>query len=140
MYNCIAITVSYWYYLIVEGRFCMAWDNLQKVIKRKYQSLSQGNRFFIGCNALMAVNRVEHCFTSQSEQRRCDAASIGLQPTMIGEKCRSALFELMLVLVGRLAVTYVPHFTKFYGDCVTWHVHHTYSKESQEKSTVVSIA
>ena len=92
---------------------------------------------YMWANAYAAKDRVvteEGDDASYVLQKASDMNVSTFLPTLGDEE---ELYKRMWILVSRVLCHHIPHFKKYYSDCVVHHIDHPHSKEMKEKSELV---
>lgn len=114
----------------------MVWDNIQKHIRVRNQSKDKQNNMILWANAYAVKNRIQEDL--QYPQLTVHARDLPMSTYFHTSEDILTLKDRMVVLVSRILVKHVPHFTKYYRDVVQWHIKHKYSEQMKVKNETVS--
>lgn len=123
-------------HITVHG-YSLVWDNVQKLATARDHGKDKGNKMLLWANRYAALNHVESCFPGA--QNTLHAVDIPLSQFLHNREDCKTLRTRMTTLISRILEQYVAHFTDFYKDVVTWHIHHPYVEASKAKSKMVRI-
>ncbi len=125
-------------FVVVKG-FSVTWDNVQRMAFRRHVTSLLGNKFHLWALSFLTENRIGFLHLYDNEPTR-DASLIPLHHFLPSEEDWTMLRQRMEVIVERLIVEICDGMTETFYDCVTYHVPHQYTKESSEKSYIVSVS
>ena len=114
--------------------FALVWDNTQKNIKTRDQSLK--TKMLLWANAYAAKNRVDSQILDNNNNSIM-AKDIPISTYLPMDSDIHMLYLRMTTIVSRILVKHIPYFKDFHDD-VLWHIQHCYSEEMLKKSDVVS--
>jgi hypothetical protein len=116
-------------------RFCLVWDNTQKLVRTRDSSRSTGNKMLLWANAFAARNRVQNCVTSS--RATVKAVNLPITAFLPTHDDYCFLRERMVTMISRILVHHVDYFRRHCSTSVVYHVPHQFSHESSMKSELV---
>ena len=117
-------------------RFCVVWDNTQKLVVSRDQCRSSANKMLLWANAYAARNRVpDHSKTyALSTMAACDIPLLSFLPSA---EDADMLREHMAVIVARILVSHIDYFSENCSAAVTCHIYHPNTSASAVKTQLV---